>query len=115
MNFEITEDVQDLLKILRETGFDWIASEIQNLIKEGKAIDKLISEPNSRSLRKPQIETATVPFPGGGRKGAVLQHILCASDANKTSEKRSMTDQEFQWHAMRLEGLRSRDCARCWR
>jgi|SRR5579864_9179757 len=75
MNFEITEDVQDLLKILRETGFDWIASEIQNLIKEGKAIDKLISEPTSRSLRKPQIETATVPFPADEQLAIALSSI----------------------------------------
>ncbi len=75
MNFQITEDVQDLLKILRETGFEWVADEIQNLIKEGKAIDKLISEPTSRSSRKAQIETATVPFPPDEQLAIALSSI----------------------------------------
>jgi len=26
-----------------------------------------------------------------------------------------MIDSESQWYVMRLEDLRSRDCARCWR
>jgi hypothetical protein len=62
MNFPVTEDVQDLLEILRETGFHWIADEIQNVIKEGKSIDKLVPRSTSKSRANSLNETATVEF-----------------------------------------------------
>ena len=61
MNFPVSDDVRDLLAILREEGFDWIADEINGVIKEGKAIDKLVVRGKSKRAEN-VLETATVEF-----------------------------------------------------
>ena len=75
MNFPITEDVQDLLKILRETGFDWVADEIHNVIKEGKSVDKLVPRSTSKSMTNALMETATVEFPADEQLAIALASI----------------------------------------
>jgi hypothetical protein len=75
MNFPITEDVQDLLKILRETGFDWIADEVHNVIREGKSVDKLVPRPTSKSMANALMETATVEFPPDEQLAIALASI----------------------------------------
>jgi hypothetical protein len=62
MNYPLINDVRELLEILRETGFEWVANEIHQVIKEGKAIDKPQEEKASGARNREKTETATVPF-----------------------------------------------------
>jgi hypothetical protein len=75
MNFPITEDVRDLLEIFRETGFHWVADEIQNVIKEGKSIDKPVPRSTSKSMTNALIETATVEFSADEQLAIALASI----------------------------------------
>jgi hypothetical protein len=62
MNFPVTEDVRDLITILRETNFAWIADEIHSVIREGKAVDTPLINANRKSSGKATNETATAAF-----------------------------------------------------